>query len=932
MNGWLRDVHGAGLAVLFTLSSSASAGVIQVGAQPGAFAEIQPAVDAAQPGDLILVRTGTYAGFVVDGKPLSVVADAGALVVVSGSVVVQNLPAQGFVLLAGLKVAIPGTAAPSQPGLILLDDSGFVRIAACEFRGAQGPSNAASSSNCSLVGPGASGAEIAGCDRVLFQGSLLTGGTGGTAFDECQGGTGGAGLVTQTSAVALYDCEIRGGTGGLASDHIFDGGKGGTGGTACEVLGYGIFASGCTLRGGSGGYGLSGGDGGHGLFVAAGAQAHLLDNSIFAGSGVLGENGAWGEDGFAQLGGGVFQSYPGSARSFSAATLAPDASELEVTVVGEPGDHVWVAVAYGPGFAFVPELEGVRTYQMPVWLTRSATGVLPASGTLTLSVSLYDQLAAEPARHRFAQGFVVSAGGDARLGSPLDIVTLDCASLTPDCNGTGEMDSCDILRALSGDCDLNGQPDECDPDCNANGVADACDIGDGTSLDLNANGMPDECEPQNATWHVDAGAPAGGNGSASAPFQTLAEAFAIALPGDTVLVADGVYSGPQNRGLDFAGRDFTVASVNGPAACVIDCQSIDRAFWLHSGESPDARIQGLTVFRGEAKLVGFTGFLGGAIAVENASPTIADCVFVQCRAINRGGAIYLDESSSEIRDCTFVNNSTNGAGGAVGVSSFTAPRFSDCVFSGNQADWGGALYLELGLNSQAECPVSRCVFQANRAFTLGGALYTRFHTVVALDQCLIAGNSAPRGSAIFSSCNLPVIASCTLVDNLASITAALHSDQCSQIEVLDSILWNNPSPGGHQIWLDNHPSALTTVAYSDVQGGQGAVFLGTGVTLNWGAGNLDVDPLFADPDGPDNDPATIADNDYRLGALSPAADAGDNASVPLDKFDLDGDSNTSEPVPFDLDGNPRFVDDPLVPDTGNGVPPLVDLGPFERGP
>lgn len=35
---------------------------------------------------------------------------------------------------------------------------------------------------------------------------------------------------------------------------------------------------------------------------------------------------------------------------------------------------------------------------------------------------------------------------------------------------------------------------ECSPDCNGNGVPDECDIADGTSDDLNGNGIPDECE------------------------------------------------------------------------------------------------------------------------------------------------------------------------------------------------------------------------------------------------------------------------------------------------------------------------------------------------------------------------------------------------------------------------------------------------------
>ena len=47
--------------------------------------------------------------------------------------------------------------------------------------------------------------------------------------------------------------------------------------------------------------------------------------------------------------------------------------------------------------------------------------------------------------------------------------------------------------------------------------------------------------------------------------------------------------------------------------------------------------------------------------------------------------------------------------------------------------------------------------------------------------------------------------------------------------------------------------------------------------------------------------------------------------------DLDGDGDTDESVPFDLDGNPPFVYDPNTPDTGNpdGVNPIVDLRAYE---
>jgi hypothetical protein len=64
--------------------------------------------------------------------------------------------------------------------------------------------------------------------------------------------------------------------------------------------------------------------------------------------------------------------------------------------------------------------------------------------------------------------------------------------------------------------------------------------------------------------------------------------------------------------------------------------------------------------------------------------------------------------------------------------------------------------------------------------------------------------------------------------------------------------------------------------------------------------------MFADPDN----------GDFRLSAGSPCIDAGDNTAVPGD-------------IATDLAGNPRFVDDPDTVDTGDGDPPIVDMGAYE---
>jgi len=57
--------------------------------------------------------------------------------------------------------------------------------------------------------------------------------------------------------------------------------------------------------------------------------------------------------------------------------------------------------------------------------------------------------------------------------------------------------------------------------------------------------------------------------------------------------------------------------------------------------------------------------------------------------------------------------------------------------------------------------------------------------------------------------------------------------------------------------------------------------------------------------------------------VSPCVDSGNDAAVPADVADLDGDGNTAEQTPWDLEGNARIID-------GNGdLTTAVDMGAFE---
>jgi hypothetical protein len=387
----------------------------------------------------------------------------------------------------------------------------------------------------------------------------------------------------------------------------------------------------------------------------------------------------------------------------------------------------------------------------------------------------------------------------------------DCDEITTglqeDCNGNGVPDECDISGGTSGDCNDDGVPDDCE-DCNSNGFADECDIdlgtsqdcqpnelpdecdiGGGASEDFNDNGIPDECDPHLGTIYVSVTDPdcsPTGPGSESEPFCDIQDAINASLSTDVIVVADGIYSGPGNRDLDFGGRSITLRSRNGPGGCIIDAESQGRGFCFHSGEAPTARLEGFTITNGFAEPSSDYGSKGGGIKCEVSSPTITNCVITGNSVCSpcggNGGGIHLEKSSSRIGNCTIVGNTTtNGSGGALyGMNS--NPAIVDCLIMGNVARSGGGLAWNV---------------------THGGGY---------VGYC-------------------PTIRNCTIVGNEAeSYGGGVYAGWSGEPEIRSSILWGNTASSGAQA----KDSGNLTISYSSIQGG-------------WpGIGNINVDPLFED--------------------------------------------------------------------------------------
>jgi len=299
---------------------------------------------------------------------------------------------------------------------------------------------------------------------------------------------------------------------------------------------------------------------------------------------------------------------------------------------------------------------------------------------------------------------------------------------------------------------------------------------------------------------------------------------------------------------------------------------------------------------------------GGAIHCYASSPTITNCTITNNAAYGGGGGVYCtQESNPTIGNCTITGNTADDGGGVYCRGS--SPTITNCTVTGNTATFDGG-----GIFCWESSPtITNCTICDNVADAGGGACC--YDCTLTITNCTIAGNTASKfGGGIFCWESSPTITNCTISGNTAHFDGGGVCCGQGSPTITNCILWGDTPQEIYVI------SSQPVVSYGDVQGG-------------WeGTGNIDEDPLFVDPDGPDDDPNTWEDNDYHLSPASPCIDAGCNVAVPPDTADLDSDDDTTEQTPLDLDGEGRFFDDPDTPNygcCGEGV--VVDMGAYEYG-
>lgn len=481
--------------------------------------------------------------------------------------------------------------------------------------------------------------------------------------------------------------------------------------------------------------------------------------------------------------------------------------------------------------------------------------------------------------------------------------------------------------------------------------------------------------------YVDTDAVGANDGSSwTNAFVFLQDALAVTQDGDEVWVAEGVYRPDQGAGLvpgdreasfeirkgislfggfagsetspddrdwgdrwtvlsgDLLGNDDNVIEPGNP----LRADNSSRMIEITDVTWPVV-IDGLSIEDGTAE--GALGDRsGGAIIISvnpPASHEIALVVISRCRFAHNvfggGWTIRSDIASvsghpaltvrvSELRD-NFGTGIVVGSGGAVlqGLT-ISGYRNRSTVISGGSSD----LYLfgsTIAFN-EAITPISftpdeqrpRTLYIWNSRFigntTRWGTVKMTDANLFSVNNLFIGNTSEVFGSAIYAYRGTYTVINSVFAYNRSLKDGTVFVSEGTNTRISNSIFWANDIREDSEFFSWGIREDHVGIDHSIIQ-------YPLPSHARDGSGLMGGDPLFADPLGPDGVPGTL-DDDYRLSAISPAIDAGQNGSLLFDSFDLDEDGRVYEHWPTDLVGNTRVVD-------GGTRWVSVDMGAYEFG-
>ncbi len=373
---------------------------------------------------------------------------------------------------------------------------------------------------------------------------------------------------------------------------------------------------------------------------------------------------------------------------------------------------------------------------------------------------------------------------------------------------------------------------------------------------------------------------------------------------------------------------------------------------------------------------------GGAYLTSTGRVDIESCEFIGNTTDKAGGGIGIgdpqavnlgDTQSIRIWKSLFVSN-TSTKGGAIHNHEGSITYMVNCILAGNSStEEGGAVFNskhEEELELPAKLYMHNCIIAGNVAsgsndFDMGGGVFSGLsgdEAFADLRHCTIAGNYAgyKYGGAVNAGAgdDSDMIArNCIFWENADAdggtdaVAAQLHYTHALAADDVDNNIVDN---------LQSQDGRYNSLGGSEVNKGDDPVFADTTTTATWSAstpnatagtvtftvasiaGNANPSDLFFKPDESPYQllvkeivedtsivcwgwwPLLTSQNetgaiiDYHIDSSGGADDYGDTNHVPPDKCDLNGNSNITEALPYDLE-----------PTNARNQSTAPDCGPYE---